>query len=379
MKPYDRYTNNHIKLLTYNVFMRPPGINEKGKDDYKDTRQRIISEQVIPEYDFLCFQELFTRFNTRRTKILKAARKSGLAHKSLSPQPPVFSIHKVNSGLLNFGRFEISRSIFKPFKYCSGVDAVAYKGVLYSKVVFKGEVLHIFNTHLQASYGPVTKKNKKGVLVMKKHYRSRLCQILELRQMITDILAKEPNFCQTKSEMEKNPFKGTILVTGDFNSKSNRKLPKDFFSDLPDRRAKSWVERQPGEKFNEYEFLYFVLSNFGEDEIVDFMKESYNGEHPGTGTGFLGDGNRDPVPEEDLDQYVLQSGCAIDFWFEIKPFKLAGGKFKPKIDKGKSCVVRPFLVKHEKFDKLSDHHGVELNLELVVEHKNKLIKVANIE
>lgn len=43
-----------LRLLTYNVFMRPPGINTHG-DDFKDDRL-IFIKQHIKDYDIICFQ-----------------------------------------------------------------------------------------------------------------------------------------------------------------------------------------------------------------------------------------------------------------------------------------------------------------------------------
>lgn len=352
-----------LKLLTYNVFMRPPGINEKGKDDYKNTRQRLISKTVVPLYDIVCFQELFTSLNTRRTRILKSAKDAGINFRSISPLPPLISVHKINSGLLTISRYNIKKTIFKHFKKCSGIDAVAYKGVLYSQIELPNQILHLFNTHLQATYGPVMSKNKKGVYRMKKHFRSRLNQIIELRRAITHILEANSNYRQDLDKMEdKEGFTDSILVTGDFNSKSSRNLPKFFFEKMMDKRAQKWINSHSKEEFNEFDYLVHILSNYGQDSITDFMKESY-GAHPLTGSGFLGSGNRKPIPEEELDYFLVHSGSAIDFWFEIKPHGKSKSGLKPRLENRKSCVVRPFFLLHKNFDKLSDHHGVELNME----------------
>ena len=49
---------NSIRLLTYNFFCRPPPVNT-NKDDYKDARLKDFLEQ-LPNFDIICFQELFT-------------------------------------------------------------------------------------------------------------------------------------------------------------------------------------------------------------------------------------------------------------------------------------------------------------------------------
>lgn len=49
--------NRGIKLLTFNVFLRPPPI-KTNEDDYKEQRFMEILN-VIDNYDIVCFQEMF--------------------------------------------------------------------------------------------------------------------------------------------------------------------------------------------------------------------------------------------------------------------------------------------------------------------------------
>ena len=354
-------TEIKIKLLTYNIFMRPPGINEKGKDDYKDTRQKMISEKVVPNYDILFFQELFPSMNPRRKRIIKSAKKNGITYCSLPAKAPLFSIHKVNSGLLNLSRYKISKTIFKPYKACSGIDAIAYKGVLYSKIIIQDQVLHLFNTHLQASYGSVLDKNKKGKYKQKRHFESRLRQIIELRKFITDTLIEESIYSDIYQEMNGIPMRDKILVTGDFNSEFARMLPK-FFEKIHNQKARDFINNYEGDKFDEYEFLVYVLSNYGDDEVIDHLADSYGYKHPHTATGVLREGNREPITGKRLENHLRRRSNAIDFWFEIKPHKESQTRLYAN-DK-KCCFVRPFFVNHPKVDKLSDHYGVELTFNI---------------
>jgi hypothetical protein len=43
----------HIKLLTLNIFMRPPLITNNG-NDYKDERLKLISS-ILDDFDIICF------------------------------------------------------------------------------------------------------------------------------------------------------------------------------------------------------------------------------------------------------------------------------------------------------------------------------------
>jgi len=49
-------------------------------------------------------------------------------------------------------RFPLLASEFKPYPYGIFSDSLAQKGVLYTTIQIKDEILHIFSTHTQASY-----------------------------------------------------------------------------------------------------------------------------------------------------------------------------------------------------------------------------------
>ena len=67
-----------IRLLTYNVFLRPPPIKTNA-DDYKEERFNQIMN-IIDDYDILCFQEMFQSASFRPERIIQAAiKKSTLA------------------------------------------------------------------------------------------------------------------------------------------------------------------------------------------------------------------------------------------------------------------------------------------------------------
>ena len=55
---------HHIKLLTYNLYMRPPLV-KTNESDHKDARLLEFAKQ-LSHYDIVCNQELFTEFNSRK-------------------------------------------------------------------------------------------------------------------------------------------------------------------------------------------------------------------------------------------------------------------------------------------------------------------------
>lgn len=122
-----------LKFLTYNIFLRPPMINNNG-DDFKDLRYKLFVEKFLPEFDFINFQELFSNFNSRKGKMIKEAKSLGYKWTAKSPKPPFFSKFFIDSGLLTLSKYEIVVKKFLPFKYKSGIDGIAFKGCLYSKI-----------------------------------------------------------------------------------------------------------------------------------------------------------------------------------------------------------------------------------------------------
>lgn len=98
-------------------------------------------------------QEVFTLLNTRKEKIITYAQKAGFLHYVCTEAPSFFSGFATDSGLLILSRFPIVETEFYSYPYGVLSDALSQKGVLYAKIVIGGSrVLHLFNTHTQASY-----------------------------------------------------------------------------------------------------------------------------------------------------------------------------------------------------------------------------------
>ena len=151
-----------IKLLVYNVFMRPPLV-KNYESDYKDARLDEISK-YMKDYDILCFQEVFTPFSSRQKKLIENGRKySNLKYSAKSPNPwnllfRCFVPPYINGGLLTLSRYEISDEKFQEFPKNCSIDTVAKKGVLYTKICHEKDlIIHLFNTHLQACYDLISK------------------------------------------------------------------------------------------------------------------------------------------------------------------------------------------------------------------------------
>jgi endonuclease/exonuclease/phosphatase family metal-dependent hydrolase len=147
----DVVPRTNIKLLTYNLFMRPPLIKTNASD-FKEDRLREFA-QTLDAFDIICCQEVFTMLNSRKQRLITYAKKAGLCYHAVCDQPSLLSGYFTDGGLLILSRFPIAETEFSPYPYGMLSDAISYKGVLYVKImVSKSKVLHLFNTHTQATY-----------------------------------------------------------------------------------------------------------------------------------------------------------------------------------------------------------------------------------
>lgn len=96
---------NQIKILTYNILMRPYLI-KTNKSDFKSSRlPKLINS--IKNHDIVCFQESFDNFTHRKHSLIKLASKIGFKYTAL-PKPPNFtSPYLVDSGLIILSKFPI--------------------------------------------------------------------------------------------------------------------------------------------------------------------------------------------------------------------------------------------------------------------------------
>jgi hypothetical protein len=73
---YNEVVRKSIRLLTYNIFCRPPPINS-NQGDYKDARLNDFINR-LQYFDIICFQELFTTLNDRKHKMICEVQKKDL-------------------------------------------------------------------------------------------------------------------------------------------------------------------------------------------------------------------------------------------------------------------------------------------------------------
>jgi endonuclease/exonuclease/phosphatase family metal-dependent hydrolase len=188
-------TRNDIRVLSYNIFLRPPPI-KTNEDDYKNERLDDFIKE-LDNYDIICLQEMFSTLSYRKTKLVKAAIHAGFFYYVETESPNYFSTRLIDGGLIILSRFPIESYSFAPFTDGILCDQLCEKGILYANIRVKNTNLHLFNTHLQASY------SQENDLVESMH--TRIKQLEEGVQIIKEVL-----------DSQYKPGEKVILC-GDFN------------------------------------------------------------------------------------------------------------------------------------------------------------------
>lgn len=100
--------NETPRVLTFNMFMRPPGI-KNNEDDYKDERLDYIIKHVLPSYDIVTIQEAFAYANRRIDRFLTEAFDQGFYYNVASPRHYPWDLAG-DGGLLILSRFPIKKA-----------------------------------------------------------------------------------------------------------------------------------------------------------------------------------------------------------------------------------------------------------------------------
>ncbi|GJQ09071.1 hypothetical protein GpartN1_g862.t1 [Galdieria partita] len=275
-----------IRVMTYNVFVRPPGITGAGGDDHKDERLRLLAPRLA-NYDVICFQELFDAFSTRRSALMEAVSLFGLRFSTYLPRnffmfPPKI----IDGGVSILSRYPIVETDHIHFRniVTTTIDSIVGKGVLYARIelpsslssdihsswnsssfpegvvrsenpvaIEKARFLHVFSTHMQAG-------DRLGYKPEKYHAGIRLKQIEEMREFVLR---------KTKDDQ------GPVLITGDFNinarvsrdNSSDSKWYKELMKRL--KASPSSSTEEDLEPLNLYDLLYL---RFHEHPITDDSK-----------------------------------------------------------------------------------------------------------
>jgi len=189
--------NGRLRVLTLNVFLRPPMVSHLH-NDFKDERTQLITT-IFPYFDIILLQEVHTCLNFRCNHIITEAAKQGLHYHYCNYGPSILSRYLSNNGLLILSRYPITSSDCVAFEKCASYDTIIEKGCNYIKIQDSSDYpIHIFNTHLQSSYQKVDPVCE----------QIRSCQLQQLQ-----------TFMKSKCNLKKD----AVICGGDFNINSFNK------------------------------------------------------------------------------------------------------------------------------------------------------------
>jgi endonuclease/exonuclease/phosphatase family metal-dependent hydrolase len=192
-------------------------------------------------------------------------------------------------------------------------DGFVTKGVLYAKVKVGSSYVHVFNTHMQASYGYEFKENDPYALIRRK-------QIQQVATFIAQI-ALDDHY--------------PILAMGDFNVNAIRR---------PD---------EPSVDSREYTDMLSALGSNGLFSILDLHHSFNGGAHPVTNSGRGVKGG------------VGKGGQRLDFVFELRRNTTRADRIFHEV---KHCAVVPFEVTEEVYTHISDHYASLVVIEVMRRH-----------
>lgn len=335
----------NVRVLSYNIFMRPPGIRNNASD-HKNARLSTITELILPQYDIIAFQEMFAYGSSRQSRMIQCAQRKGLPYYLCSPSKGILNA-TVDGGLLLCSRYPIVEAAKLTYKRGVHSDRFSAKGALYAKIaVSPRQFIHVITTHLQASYTPITNLTEPSVVV-------RLTQVCALKDFIDEC---------TRDKHPDEP----IIVMGDMNVDSRRSRDNGV-EDSEQYMAMMKILRGEWTIHN-----LFPNANGSQAaneapsipcQVHDLLYDA-NSQHPIT----FGDttDKEGKVPRETVltaGEGLLTRG-SIDYIFWLSHTNQPSQQ-QPNIQADLSQTkVEPFFVQNEPFTQLSDHYGVSTVLSI---------------
>ena len=346
-----------LKLLSYNVFMRP--IVKTNKSDYKDARlDELIIKMKEENFDIICLQELFSTASNRLSKLLKEF--SDFEHVHLSRN--TWKLKPIDSGLVIMSRFPIVERDSFIFSQGSNIDGYTTKGVLSvlldisKKDSQEKKYLLVFNTHTQANYD----------LKDESYWKIQQSQVSEMAIFI---------------HRKMKQFSGvSALVCGDFNIDARNKPEwyhwmMDRLNEMNNNEALEALKKQypldisplQGSHISdEYTSIVKELSERkGESEsklsITDLVLEK-QGNHPISFGDFIVENGTEKPREVILtNPETLITKERLDYIFLVEP------SLQIPTLSVQNCCIEPFFRPLEKITEsmpctqLSDHYAVSLS------------------
>lgn len=264
----------------------------------------------IPSYDIIGLQEVWS---PRYQQIEKYAKSKGLhvvgsGHATVSS---MLGLRMFGGGLMIMSKYPIEATRELIFDKGVASDGFVRKGILYAKVRIGSSYVHVFNTHMQASYGYEFAENDPYALIRKKQI-----------QQVSDFIAKI-------ALDDHHP----IIAMGDFNVNAIRR------ADAPDNDSREYLD------------MIASLSRDGLFSVMDLHKDFNAGSHPVTNTG------RGVIGKES------KGGQRLDFVFEMRRNTTRADRVLHSFT---HASVLPFEVSGEKYTHISDHFASHVTLEQIL-------------
>lgn len=182
-----------IKAFQYNVCWRPV-ISHIGREEYLRERMEQTVEHIAEaDYDLIGIEEAWQLGSDLVDDFVKLLRERGYKYIVSGEVPGVFTRLCLDSGLLLISKFPVVAYDAMTYTDSYRIDYIYGKGALYARLnVGGGQHVHVFVTHLQATYSLLATPEDKAI---------RKKQLAQLRKFI-----------------EKNACDGApIFAFGDFN------------------------------------------------------------------------------------------------------------------------------------------------------------------
>lgn len=333
-----------LSILNYNSFQKPQLANDVP-NEYKHERNEYFIRNEMHRFDIIALQEQFTFINPRPINLLDKAIENGFYYFYKHSNPSFISKMLINDGLLILSKYPIVEADGKEFDPCISIDRLIAKGVIWAKIKLpNGAHIHIFNTHLLATYNNLTENEYV------------LCKIRAITQLI-----QLREFIQEKLNIFFN--KGDIaILCGDFNVDAlNNKFNCGKILNYVNinNKLRQILQNESKElKFYEH-ILGFSNSVFKLDHIF-YRDHKY---YPITIGNYKLDSKGIKIP---LETIITAENERLDQMNLDHIFELI---VKNKKDAGKvwirlgSSKVEEFFVKNHKFTQLSDHYGLSMRIE----------------
>jgi len=315
---------SNIRVLTYNIFLRPPFV-KNNMDDFKNERLKGFIDQVLSKnyFDVILLQEIFNLGNTRQRKLLEVARKAGYVFHARGVGIPLFSKKFIDAGLLILSKYPIVERDAHLYRHGNQIDSWAAKQMIYAKIkVSQWQYVHLFTTHMQASY--FDSEDHQNVI----NDKSRLGQVDELADFI-------------HSKIHNSPF--PAIVAGDFN------IHARMANELDSMETK------------EYQYLIRKLNKDGAScspshcAVRDLLKED-TGCHPNTYADVCVEGK----PREVVLTHTADLGTALCIDHMLYVDTISNVRSGGITVMSGTTKVEEFLVNPSShpFTQLSDHYGI---------------------